>query len=663
MYIYGFYLVIILIHLFLVFLLIKKVQQNKPLSLLILFNLSVMVWVVLSGLLMHYYDADFVIWLVRFTFVSTTLAVVSFTVFIRHSIYRRFDSLTIAIILLAMPVIALSLSNYIVKDVDLSGSVQYVPVIFGDLAILFVVYFIFAVSGMLLSFWRKKGTIKGLESLRFKYVVMGMAIGGMFALVTNVIIPLITGKSDTAPLGPIAVSSISILTTYSYLENRLFGIKFLVSKIFYYILMTIIPFVFVYLSIMLRDLLKGTGDSFEYIVILLILSGLFAFLFIKVRESLSKYIFTSWSFKDFNPNSAQEQFNKDISVMLDMNKIGVHTVSTFAKMFDLDKVGIILFDKKLAMVRYRYIKGMDDRKFPMRDLLQVIYYWENFGHSSVLVRSELIALKYKDPRLERILQFMIVEGIEVILPLNRKVQLNGVILLGPKENGRPYTVEEISFLESLILNLSVSFGRALLYHEVEDFSRTLQKKVDEQTKELRIRMEHAEEMRQRERDLIDIMGHELRTPLTIAKNSIELIDMYKKSKKKKGVLKWDGNMQKQFEYIKSAIKREIAIVETLLSATKLDSKRMEVNLSEVDLVHVLETTRLGFEKEAIHKGLKFKIVYDKRKDWKVKADSIRIQQVIDNFTSNAVKYTSKGSVRVSLKEEGKRIAVVVTDTG
>jgi signal transduction histidine kinase len=62
-----------------------------------------------------------------------------------------------------------------------------------------------------------------------------------------------------------------------------------------------------------------------------------------------------------------------------------------------------------------------------------------------------------------------------------------------------------------------------------------------------------EEMRQREKDLLDIMGHELRTPLTIARNSMDLMEMYKKNQKKKEKqCKWNSDMQKQFESYKSS---------------------------------------------------------------------------------------------------------------
>ena len=211
---------------------------------------------------------------------------------------------------------------------------------------------------------------------------------------------------------------------------------------------------------------------------------------------------------------------------------------------------------------------------------------------------------------------------------------------------------------------SVGLGRALLYQEVQQLNENLQKKVEEQTKEIRLKMEHMQEMRLRERDMLDIMGHKLRTPLTIIKNASELLDLTKQSSIKKfGKPVWDDMVEKQFTHIKGAIRRELGLVEMLLSATKLDANRLQVNMTTVNLAKVLENTELAFKKDAENKGLKFNVEYDKRKKWEVKADTLHLQQVTDNLISNAVKYTVKGEVVVRLIEDTNWIKLEVIDTG
>lgn len=666
MYIFVFYLLIIFVHIYLVSRLFKKLKQDKSLWLLIIFNVSIVFWVFFLWFVLSSDDRDVVLWLVRMTFVSTSITVSSFFIFLHYSINKKFGILTYALILFTPALIALSLSDYLVKDVVVQHSLGHVPVIFGDLVFVFILYFVFAIVSTFYFFYQKKGKMRGLEFLRFKYLVLGVAIGGSAGLLTNIIIPFFTGSSETAASGPIAISGISLFTTYSYLENRLFGVKFILSQILYYLFLALLPFLFALFLLSSQDILLNFGDRVDFILLLLLISFLFGIFFLKTREFLGQTVLSFLTFRDFDPNLEKEKFTKEIGLMLDVDKIGDKAISTFSQLFDLDHLGIILFEEDLSATKYEYVKNIKCSKLPIKNLAEILYNKESPFYTSALAKSELMELndEEKNKDLEKVLEYMEDENLEIIFPLNRKVELDGIILLGARSDGRPYTVEEISFLESLVLALSVSFGRAILHEEVQEFTKTLQKKVDEQTKEIREKMENMEKMRQREKDLLDIMGHELRTPLAIARNSLELIERYKQKQKKKGKkVKWNADFDKQFDYIRSSIRREMGIVETLLSATKLDAKKIETHITEVDLIKIIETTLLGFEQEAAHKGLKVKLDVDKRKQWVVKADSLQIQQVLDNFFSNAVKYTNKGFVKISLKDLGDKISVSVIDTG
>jgi GAF domain-containing protein len=106
--------------------------------------------------------------------------------------------------------------------------------------------------------------------------------------------------------------------------------------------------------------------------------------------------------------------------------------------------------------------------------------------------------------------------------------LNGLLILGAREDRRDLKAEELSLLDELIINASVAISRAVLYQEVQSFNQTLQQKVDLQTKELQVKILELQEARQKETDMIDIMGHELRTPATIVKLNAQLLDKFDK---------------------------------------------------------------------------------------------------------------------------------------
>ena len=68
-------------------------------------------------------------------------------------------------------------------------------------------------------------------------------------------------------------------------------------------------------------------------------------------------------------------------------------------------------------------------------------------HSTILVREELKLQEdtfVQNERLKRNFAFIEVNNVEVILPLNRRVQLNGVVLLGAKNTRLAYTQEDLT---------------------------------------------------------------------------------------------------------------------------------------------------------------------------------------------------------------------------
>ena len=222
---------------------------------------------------------------------------------------------------------------------------------------------------------------------------------------------------------------------------------------------------------------------------------------------------------------------------------------------------------------------------------------------------------------------------------------------------KDFTVEELKFLESLILNTSVAISRALIYKDVEKFNETLQDKVDEQTQDLKNKVLELEEARRKERDMVDIMGHELRTPATIVKLNADLLEKYETQ-----VGEDRKSYEKYLSRIKNAINNEIDIINTLLSSAKLEGNRMVINNEEVELYSKVEECISSHKKDASNKGLK---LFNKLpKDIpNVYADKSRVLEILHNLVSNAIKYTEKGSISIEGSYNNSNVTIKVIDTG
>jgi signal transduction histidine kinase len=163
---------------------------------------------------------------------------------------------------------------------------------------------------------------------------------------------------------------------------------------------------------------------------------------------------------------------------------------------------------------------------------------------------------------------------------------------------------------------------------------------------------------QRERDLLDVLGHELRTPLSIIKNALELMAL----KKKKGILK-DEDIDKNIAAASESLEREIRIIETILGATKLASKMLELHFEKVDIIDVVNDGIAAQKGTASKKGIEIDFKSPEPSFPSVYADRTKIQEVFDNLLSNSIKYTRKGKITIMLKESEDLVSLSVKDTG
>ena len=655
-YIYTLYVIQILTHLFLIYLLLKKVKENKSFWSLILFNLSIILWIALEWLLILYYDQSFVIWFVRGTFAATSISLGSFLVFVWYSIKQKLDFRSIVTIISAIIFSVFSFTDYLVENVVIGDPSQLVPVSFSKFALIFIIYILAGIIILLVSVLKHRNKIEGLDFLRLRYITTGMIVGGLTALITNVIIPASIGTSASALLGPIAMSFISLFTTYSYIQNRLFGIKYLLNKLLFYLLPTLILSILMFSLIYIFPQLQLTLSNPTKYLIVAIFSFSFIIICPKLQNSLEEKLASSGDIKE-NPQEVRDQFLRNISTELNIDNLGILTLKAIDKIFDLKKSGVIIFNSDNVSIIYKKLYEFGEQPLDNQNLLQVIYYWEELGHSTTITKDELSNIKTPNIHEQRILKFMVKNEIEVILPLNRKVHLNGVVVLGGKNNRNPFTVEDIKSLESLIINSSVAFSRSILYSQVEELNSSLQNKVNSQTQELQQKVNQLEQARRKEADMIDIMGHELRTPMSVVKLNTDLLHNFSKN-----ITKGKEDFTKYVKRIKDAVETEIALINTLLSSAKLEGDKIELNPTRVNVVEQIKMALHAQETKASRKGLELKTKFYPTAQ-NVYADHARTIEILNNLIDNAVKYTKEGSVTVTTEDEGNFIKISVIDTG
>ena len=158
------------------------------------------------------------------------------------------------------------------------------------------------------------------------------------------------------------------------------------------------------------------------------------------------------------------------------------------------------------------------------------------------------------------------------------------------------------------------------------------------------------------REFVANASHELRTPLTTIKMVIEALAG------DEGVTK--NEMNKSFlDMAETESTRMELLIKNLLTLSQLDSKTMSFNVREFDLEESIAYLAKSLAVNASAHG--HKLTFDGAYDPVIiRGDKIRIEQILINITSNAIKYTPDGG-RISLRlhDLGDRAEITITDNG
>jgi signal transduction histidine kinase len=151
------------------------------------------------------------------------------------------------------------------------------------------------------------------------------------------------------------------------------------------------------------------------------------------------------------------------------------------------------------------------------------------------------------------------------------------------------------------------------------------------------------------------MSHEIRTPLqSIIGFSEQLRQNYPEGKE-------------SLDAIHSSSEHLLHIVNEVLDYSRIESGKFTVEREPFDLQEVLREVCAGIEIQAEQKGLTFIRELDSQHDIRLLGDGFRLRQILYNILGNAVKFTNKGFVRLSVIVDHSDYTVKckfqITDTG
>ncbi|RMZ59849.1 response regulator [Chryseobacterium nematophagum] len=198
--------------------------------------------------------------------------------------------------------------------------------------------------------------------------------------------------------------------------------------------------------------------------------------------------------------------------------------------------------------------------------------------------------------------------------------------------------------------------------ELEERSKLLEEKnymIADRNTEIQQKVEELALSTKYKSEFLANMSHELRTPL----NSILLLSRLMSENTEENL---NEDQVESAKVIHSSGSILLTLIDEILDLAKIESGKMKLEYQEVKMTDLIKSVTNLFNPLMNEKGIQFNVHIEKDVEKVIETDPLRVDQVLNNLLSNALKFTSEGNIDLHIKKDPENKEVVifsVKDTG
>ncbi|MCP4268299.1 MAG: response regulator [Candidatus Brocadiaceae bacterium] len=383
-------------------------------------------------------------------------------------------------------------------------------------------------------------------------------------------------------------------------------------------------------------------------------------------------------------NMAEKRSNAIESALYKITELAISTESmedyyskihqVIAKLIYAENLYIILFDEKTE--HYKFVYYIDEKDTDTLDNLEVISLLDDkVTLTTYLLKSKrMLHVSVKD------VDALIEKGeIEMYLgerthdwlgiPLQYQDELLGAMVIQSYDNNISYGQREEQVLQFVAQQITLLFKYKLAEQKLVEANLLLERRVAARTYSLeqtnKVILLEIEERKKSENatkaksQFLANISHEIRTPMNA------IIGFSNLCLQEKDV------SHKVYDYmskVHAASQSLLRLINDILDFSKIEAGKMRIELEPFNLKSVAERVVNNMSLGASDKNIKLSLDFDNDVPGKLIGDSHRLEEILLNLASNAIKFTSVGEVniKISLKKQHENNVTIlfqVTDTG
>jgi len=483
---------------------------------------------------------------------------------------------------------------------------------------------------------------------------LGIVLMSVIAIMTNIILPYFFKVFALQEVGALSIIALLGTIAYAISTHQLFDIRIIIRRtVVFTVLFVLIVIAYSILALLLRGvLLGGTVSDAKTNVVNLATICVVGFAVEPLRRWLTirtdQFLFK----REYNLQKVLTDLTTRLNAVVNLDEALETFLQTLVKLLHLRHAVLYVFQpgegdefviKRIRQSGYR----RPDTLMLASDHPLILYFLEQrdlilardletalLNEESALRSPERIAglpstfhreHEFKKAVHEKLVQLKAA----VAIPLFLQEQPLGVILLSEKGSGDPYNEDDLALLEAIGSQAVSAIQKAKLYE-------------DDQAKS----------------EFVSIASHELLTPITAVQGYLSMV-------LEEDAKKIDPTLRSYTEKAFNSTRRLATLVKDLLSVSRIEAGRMQLDLQRVEIDHQIEQAldQLHFLAEEKKLALNFEKPAEPLPS--VLADKDRVIEILINLIGNAIKYTAQGSVTIKILPDlhDKFVTVEIRDTG